>query len=193
MRATAGFGYNVRLVSRVVRVPRGMVRPARGAGVGRRVMNASEQENAIGPVSPAGRGPDEAARDRLRAAHGVRLIAATHEGLGLDKQPNGVFGFVSAPAVPQAPLYARPIYQSYEAHKRPDGTVLMLGYVTPDVARGLQEATDVIHARVFFAPQGAATVLVAIRYDRIRSHKEHSQRSGEGLQLDLDPLAAATS
>ncbi len=127
-------------------------------------------------------GGGEAAREALRVAHGVHPIGPEHEGLGLDRQPNGVFGFVSAPAIAKAPLYGRPIYQWYQAHKLADGTIVMLGYVTPDVARALRASTEVTHAHVCFAPQGEATVLVSLPYNRIRSHKEHSQRSGGGLQ-----------
>ena len=153
------------------------------------------REHPGGPVAMAAgeTGGGEAAREALRVAHGVHPIGPEHEGLGLDRQPNSVFGFVSAPAIAKAPLYARPIYQSYEAHKLADGTTVMLGYVTPDVARALRASTEVIHARVCFAPLGEATVLVSLPYNRIRRHKEHSQRSGGGLQLDLEPVTPAAS
>ncbi|MDE3155466.1 MAG: hypothetical protein KGN76_10215 [Acidobacteriota bacterium] len=153
-------------------------------------MNATAAQERPDRVA-AGAAGDEAARDALRAAHGVRLIAPAQEGLGLDRQPAGVYGFVSAPAVPQAPLYARPIYQSYEAHKRADGTTLMLAYVTPEDARALTAATGARPMQLFYAPQADATVLVAIPYARMRSHKEHSQRLGGGLHVDLEPVTPA--
>ena len=143
------------------------------------------------PVSAApadGSGPaGDAARAGLRATHGVRLLGDAADGLGLDRQAPGVFGWASAPALATAPLFSTPIFQAFEVHKLADGRALMLGFVTPAAAAALGRAPDVLQVRLHPVPHDDATVLVAVPYDRIRSHKEHSQRSGTGLDLEIGP------
>ena len=60
---------------------------------------------------------DTAEQEQLRETHGVRVVADTEEGTGVDKLPGGVYGFTYSPGLLNAPLFAVRRYRSYEIHK----------------------------------------------------------------------------
>src|SRR6266850_4991487 len=76
-------------------------------------------------------------QETLRATHGVRVITAAEEGMGVNTLPGGVYGFTYSPALPNAPLWAERRYRSYETHKLAGGEILVIGFADVDAAAAL--------------------------------------------------------
>jgi hypothetical protein len=112
--------------------------------------------------------PGQSARERLRAQHQVTLVDPAREGHGIDAQPGGTFGFTFAPAV------AAPIFRQH-------------GFVTPADASRLAHDGGAVEVQLFPAPDGDATEIVAITYERIRQHRQYSVRNGAGITLHVEP------
>lgn len=133
--------------------------------------------------------PGEAARERLRQQHQVTLVDPSREGHAIDAQPGGTFGFTFAPAI-AAPIFRQHAYRSYEMHRLRSGEAAVVGFVTPAEARRLAGGSDEVDVHLFPAPEGDATELVAITYDRIRQHRQYSVRNGAGITLRVEPHGA---
>jgi hypothetical protein len=131
----------------------------------------------------------QAARERLRRQHQVTLVDASREGHAIDAQPGGTFGFTFAPAI-AAPLFRQHAYRSYEMHRLRSGEPAVIGFVTPGEHLRLVGGTDEVDVHLFPAPEGEATEIVAITYDRIRQHRQYSVRNGAGITLRVEPQGA---
>jgi hypothetical protein len=129
---------------------------------------------------------DTQERQALRANYHVRTLTPEEEGTGVAWLPDGVYGFTSSVMQRDAPLYGRPICQSYEVHKLADGTVRIVGYVTPEDAAKLGASQSFVTIYLCPAPQGGADTLVSIPVARVLRHKEHSQRMEGGVQLEVE-------
>jgi hypothetical protein len=81
-------------------------------------------------------------------------------------------------------LFKKSIYQCYEVHKLADGDVLIIGFVSQEDADKLN-AKGSVSIRLFPDRQEGASTLVSVSMADILRHKEHSQRAGKGLELDL--------
>lgn len=127
-------------------------------------------------------------REALRAQHGVRLVTDEEEGTGIDKLPNGVYGFTYAPMQWDAPLFRTRTHQGFEIHKLPDGTELLIGYLSSEEADQMATATEPITIHLFADPGERADKLVCIPLERVVRHKQHSERTGSGLELELAPV-----
>ena len=128
---------------------------------------------------------DAISLDALRA--NLRLIEEAEEGFGVQKLPEGVYGFAYAPANRVAPLFRTRTFGGYEIHKRAGGGVYILGYVTAGTAAKLESSSETVHAALFAEARGEAATLVIIDTTRIVRFKEHSQREGQGLQVEVAP------
>jgi hypothetical protein len=130
----------------------------------------------------------ERGREALRQAHGVRLVAASEEGMAAADLPAGVYGFTSSPAL-ASPMFAVRRYRNFEVHRLPGGPAVV-GFVTPDEAARLSTATsDATQIRLFPDTEGEATVIVAIGYDRIAYHRQYSVLNAEAITLNVSPSA----
>jgi hypothetical protein len=120
----------------------------------------------------------------LRQKHQVRLVSEQEEGSGVDRLPNGVYGYTYAPGLDQGPLFQQPRFQSFEVHKLADGTVAIIGYVTPEMAAKIN-GLEPLKLRLLPEPAGAASTAVALPIWRIGRQKEYSARDGQGLEVEL--------
>jgi hypothetical protein len=127
--------------------------------------------------------------EELRTKHQVRTIQQEDEGLGVDRQPNGVYGFTYSPAEENFPLFSKQDLNSYEAHKLPDGSVLLVGFVTGETANKIEAGRETMTAYLFPVPKEEAAVMVSIPMARVISHTQHSQRQGTGLELQIGPIS----
>lgn len=121
----------------------------------------------------------------LRAQHQVRPLTSEEEGYSLPWLPDGVYGYTCAVAQRDAPLFRKKIELSFEVHKRMDGTVHLVGYVSPEEASKLTSTEESVRIHLFPDPREDAHVLVSIPLSRVLRHKEHSQRMESGLELEL--------
>lgn len=133
-----------------------------------------------------GAAPDHEA---LRTANNVRLVTEAEEGLGLNRIPHGVYGFTYSPCQPEAPLFLKASFHSFEIHRLTGGRICLLGFVTPEAARRLDgssaDSNGIFQVSLFPDATGEASLLASIDTSRIVRHKQHSQREATGLQLEI--------
>jgi hypothetical protein len=125
--------------------------------------------------------------EKVRSAHALRALTDDESGTGVDKLPNGVYGFTYSPAIENFPLFAERDLRSYEGHKRADGTVVLLGYLSAQEKDAFEAASEKATIHLFPEPKGEATELVTVPMTRVLGHVEYSQRTGNGLELAIGP------
>ncbi len=125
--------------------------------------------------------------ERIRAAHRLRALTDTESGGGVNRLPNGVYGFTYSPAEDNFPLFNDRDLRSFEGHKLEDGSIFLLGYLTSEekAAFGKPGSEAAIH--LLPEPKGNADQLVRVPLGRVARHVENSARKGAGLELYLRP------
>ncbi len=129
---------------------------------------------------------EEPERLALREEHGVRPLTEDEEGTGIDQLPEGVYGFTCAIGQWDAPLFRKRIFLSYEMHKLRDGSPVLIGYVSSEDAERMSRREGRVTIHLFPDRQEEATHLVSIPLFRVRRHKQHSERTGHGAELELE-------
>lgn len=129
----------------------------------------------------------EAAFAELRKTHGLRALTEDESGDGVNNLPSGVYGFTYSPFLDNFPLFSRRDLRCYEGHKLSDGTVEVLGFLTPEDKNTFETATDRATLHLFAEPEGAASELVRVPASRVLGQVEHSQRGNQGLELTVAP------
>lgn len=125
--------------------------------------------------------------DAVRSANQVRELTEEESGTGVDRLPGGVFGFTYSPCEDNFPLFAQRDLRSFETHKLADGTVLLLGFLTPDDKKVFDDTTKKGTLHLFPEPKGDATLLVSLDTKRVLSHVENSARLGTGAEITVGP------
>ncbi|HYZ86887.1 MAG TPA: hypothetical protein VE621_20895 [Bryobacteraceae bacterium] len=128
--------------------------------------------------------PSASDRTELRARHGVRLITNEEEGTGVLHLPAGVYGFTYSPGA-ESPLFAMEKYHSFEVHKAQDGSVRIIGYVTPEKAAEMATNNDVLEIQVFPAPWGPSSKLVVIPGDWVVGTPKAPREDGNPVNFRL--------
>src|SRR5215475_1933281 len=105
-------------------------------------------------------------QEALRSAHGVRLVSAEEEGIGVNALPGGIYGFTYSPALPNAPLWSQRRYSCYETHKLADGEVFIVGFADLYTAARIESAGGEQTIQIQPEPEGNANVLVKVPYSR---------------------------
>jgi hypothetical protein len=131
--------------------------------------------------------PQELTREleRIRSAHRLRALTDEESGSGVKRLPNGVFGFTYSPVEDNFPLFNDRDLRSFEGHKLDDGSILLLGFLTPDEKSAFEKAGAGQTIHLFPEPKGKADQLVRVPLARIARHVENSVRKGTGLELLL--------
>ena len=132
--------------------------------------------------------PQEVTRELegLRAKYKLRTLTESESGSGVHRLPNGVFGFTYSPAEENFPLFNERDLRSFEGHKLEDGTIFLLGFLSPE-GRETLEKTGGPTIHLFPEPKEVANQLVRVPLARIVRHGENSVRKGTGLELLLRP------
>ncbi len=125
--------------------------------------------------------------EEIRSAHKLRALTDDESGSGVDKLPNGVYGFTYSPAIENFPLFAERDLRSYEGHKHADGNVVLLGYLTAQEKAVYEAASEKATIHLFPEPKDDATELVTVPMTRVLGQVEYSQRTGKGLELSVGP------
>lgn len=123
--------------------------------------------------------------EKLRSEHGVRALTADESGSGVNRLPGGVFGFTYSPAEDDFPLFQERELRSFEGHKLADGSVLLLGFLTPEERDTFETAKGQATVHLFPEPKERADQLVCVPMKRVLSHVENSARRGTGLELEI--------
>ena len=121
----------------------------------------------------------------LRAKNQVRALTEEEDGTGIDRLPSGVCGFTYSPLSENFPLFKVRDLRSYEAHKLPDGSALLLGFVTQGESIQIEAGRESVTIHLFPEPMGEASFFTAVPTGRVQSHVEHSQRVDKGLERVL--------
>ncbi len=122
----------------------------------------------------------------MRAKHGVRLVEPAEEGFGVDRLPDGVFGFTYSPAV-AAPLFATFRYRTYEMHRLAGGEAMIIGFVPAAEAARLSAATEPVDIALFHDADGEADTLIAVPYSRILHHRQIATPNQVSVPLRIAP------
>ncbi len=122
----------------------------------------------------------DGARATLRDEHQVRLVNAREEGTAAAELPQGVYGFTGSPGL-AAPLFAERRYRNFEIHHLRDGSIAIIGFVTPSEAERLANADRPIDVELHCDIEGEESQIVAIAYARIAHHRQvlDSQSAGD--------------
>jgi hypothetical protein len=118
----------------------------------------------------------------LRTRHEVRLIESAEEGVPLHLLPNGVYGFAYAPGQTDVPLFANRTFQAFEVHKLPDGSEVLVCFVTPQQALDLHAGKTGFELHLYPEPHGDSTQMVSMDMVRIDSSRKGVLRT-EGNYL----------
>jgi hypothetical protein len=126
--------------------------------------------------------------EQLRATNRVVPVSKEDEGRSWAKISNGVYGFTYTPASSDGGLFIKQPRQSYEMHKLSDGTLLILGYTTAELAAKLDSkgAQDV---ELYPESRAEYTVLVTVPHSRIVNSKALDRDDFNKLKAGLKPLA----
>jgi len=131
--------------------------------------------------------PQEATQEleRLRSAHRLRALTDSESGSGVNRLPNGVFGFTYSPVEENFPLFNDRDLRSFEGHKLEDRSIFLLGFLTPEDKVAFEKTGEGPTIHLFPEPKGSASHLVRVPLARIVRHTENSVRKGTGLELLL--------
>ena len=126
-------------------------------------------------------------QEKLREQFTLRPVTVEEEGLGVNALPNGVYGFTYSPAMENSPLYRERRFRCYETHRLHDGSVHMLGFVSAEDAKKLENQTDVVEICVQPEPEEGAEHFVALPHARILHHRLVSVRTEHGVTMKVGP------
>lgn len=127
--------------------------------------------------------------EELRSSHRLRALTEAEDGTGVERLPGGVFGFTYSPAEKNFPLFLDRDLRSYEAHKLEDGSIFLLGFLTPEENKASSEARKPQTIHLLPEPKDDATELVRVPLARVVRHLENSARMGTGLEIELGPAS----
>jgi len=125
--------------------------------------------------------------ERIRSAHRLRALTDTESGSGVNRLPNGVYGFTYSAAEENFPLFNDRDLRSFETHKLEDGRIFLLGFLTPEDEASFEKTAAGPTIHLFPEPKGNALQLVRVPLARVVRHVENSARKGTGLELLLRP------
>jgi hypothetical protein len=124
-------------------------------------------------------------REALRSEHNLRPLAPEEEGVALEKQMPGVYGFTYAPDQPAPPLFSRHSYHSFEMHKDADGTGYLVGFVTPNEASQVGRAESGARIRMFPDPFGDSQTLIRVQVRAFVPPKRMPREDGNPMPFTL--------
>lgn len=122
-------------------------------------------------------------REQLRAERKLRLIASSEEGLSIDMTPDGVYGFTYSPGTEGVPLYLNHTFQSFEVHKLFNGSLHLIGYMTPADAAAFETSRDNAELKLYPEPFNDAQKFVSVPQERVLKAKSVSREQGNSLPI----------
>ena len=127
----------------------------------------------------------ESEREVLRARHRVRPLEDAEEGYGIQRLPDGVYGFTYSPGPREFPLFKTGRPHTFEVHKLATGAVVLIGFASEDAASLVESGKAPACIRLFPAPHPGASTLVSVPLGPMVRFNEHSSREDSGLELQL--------
>lgn len=124
-------------------------------------------------------------RETFRQQFGVRLVTGREEGSNLHRLPEGVYGYATAAGPEEIPVFAKPIFQSFEVHKLADGEICYVGYLSEKEYQAVQNGTEPVSVSLYPEPHSEADKLISIALSRIGRVKQPSRDHGNWMKLDV--------
>lgn len=128
----------------------------------------------------------EGARRRLRDEHQMRLVTLPEEGTAAADLPRGVYGFTASPGL-AAPLFRERRYRNFEVHHRLNGSIVIVGFLTPHQAEHLARAIEPIEVELAPDQDAEASEIVSISYARLIHHLQYSVLNQPAIRLSVGP------
>jgi hypothetical protein len=128
-----------------------------------------------------------AERQSFRSPLGLRPVHEKEEGADIRRLPEGVYGYTTAPASDELPLFAAPIYRSTEVHKLKGGAVQVIGYVTEKEAAEIENGAEPLAVDLYPEPYEKAVKLAAIPLSRIDARKLPTRDHGNSMRVEVAP------
>jgi hypothetical protein len=125
--------------------------------------------------------------ETMRVRHEVTPMKPEDEGYSRGRLPNGVFGFTDSPAEKDGGFFSKGGYSVFEVHKLHDGSVSILGYVTPQEAELLNAGVQNVEFSLYPSPNENSGQLIAIPSGRIVKAKPVSYIDVTHLPLIVGP------
>lgn len=132
--------------------------------------------------------PLEAELEALRTRRQVRPLANIEETFGLDRLPNGVYGFSLLPLSLDSPVLKTKEARLFEVHKAIDGSLAVVGFVSPQAAATLRTGAEVVDIDVWASPAGEARVPVSIPVAEVLSSRQRRSKEENVLELAVRPM-----
>lgn len=104
----------------------------------------------------------EATAESLRADRKLRALTKEEDGADMFLLPDGIFGFTYSPAQKEMPVYGKQPFHCFEAHRLHDGSIHMVGFVSPETKARIDGKAGTVEAVLYPAPFGPATALVSL-------------------------------
>ena len=114
----------------------------------------------------------------------MHLVKKENEGFALDKQPSGTFGFTGSP-LEASPVFVAQSYQSWEVHRRADGTSALICCVTNEHAALIASGQEPIQVNVYPEPLDPATVMISLDMGRIIKKSPPTRSDGNFIPVTL--------
>ena len=127
--------------------------------------------------------------ESVRNKFHVKPMQVDHEGLSVAQLPEGVYGYsVSTPTL-EAPLFIERIFQSFEYHKLPGGTIQVVGFATAAEAAAVDEAKEPVDFKLYPEPFESSNVICVVDLARVVRSKAPSRTDGNFMALQTNPHA----
>lgn len=114
----------------------------------------------------------EATAESLRSGRSLRALNKDEDGIDVFQLPNGVYGFTYSAAQKEMPIFTKQPFHAFEVHRLNDGSVHMVGFVTPEVKSKIEGKAGTIEAVLYPAPFESATELISIDVDDMQPAKK---------------------
>ncbi len=126
--------------------------------------------------------------ERLRAENQVQPMSREKDGFSAADQDNGAFGHTSSPFAQEAPMFQRKIHQSFECHKLPDGSLHLIGFVTPAESGAIKTGREAIDLKLYPDPHAESTHAVSLPLERLAQVKAPSRDEGNFMRLRVTAI-----
>lgn len=110
--------------------------------------------------------------EALRVERGLRVVASKEEGTDVFRLPDGVYGFTYAPAYKEMPIFAERRLHSFEVHRLKDGSVHLIGFVTPAMSEKILAKAAMVEAIMYPDSYPGSTELVSLDVDDMQPAKK---------------------
>ena len=165
------------------------------------------QKAAPAAVSIEASGSEAELRRQLRSKNGVVELAAGTSRVMFSQAPTGAYGFI-APNVLGLALVTQsadlglertaPALNAYEIHKLADGNAMLVGFVTPDLAKNVtpSQRTKTVRLALYSNQSDKATLIVAVPLEKLAADRMPIQldpkKSDGPVMLDMDLQSSTT-